>query len=407
MLNTARAKGVMDEHGLDVLVAASPSNVTYAADFAGLLHYELREQIYVVLLADDIQHPAIVLPMGEARDLVSDRAAGLTRIEDVRPYGTYVIHSRDDAQLDPVEKTTHEMIEAKRYGDPMGALCDTLNDRGKSGMKIGLDDELVPVAGYDSVAKRIASYVSRSVSRASDVFTEIRMVKTEEEIERLRRAATVSEAAFEEAMKYAKEGASGTELVRTLMAEVVKAGCLFRSQMHCTLSLGRKSYLQNAVHPASETLKKGDLIRFDGGGSYRFYSSDIARNAVLGRASAEQRKRYDAVLAGEQAIIDNAKPGTRASELYRISIDTIQKDWIPDFQRAHCGHTIGIDTYDGVMISSDDETIIEEGMVLNPETPLRRVRYVEVPCGRPNPHHVQGGPFADQGAPRPAGGLGL
>ena len=370
MLNSERAKDVMDEAGLDVLVAASPSNVTYAADFGGLLHYELREQIYVVLLAKDIEHPTMVLPMGEARDFVSDREAGLTKIDDIRPYGTYVIQRRGDTRLDQVERITQEMIEAKRYGDPLEALCDALNDRGKSTTRIGLDDELVPVVGYDSVARHIEKTVSgASVSKASHVFTRIRMVKTEEEVGRLGRAATTSEAAFEEAMTHAREGASGAELVSILMAEVVKAGCLFKSQMYCTLALGRKSYLQDAVHPSREKLRKGDLIRFDGGGAYRFYSSDIARNAVLGRASAEQRNRYGAVLAGEQAIIDNARPGVKASELYRISVDTIRKGWIPGFNRAHCGHTIGIDTYDGVMIAPGDDTVMEEGMVLNPETP--------------------------------------
>jgi Xaa-Pro aminopeptidase len=170
-------------------------------------------------------------------------------------------------------------------------------------------------------------------------------------------------------MSHAKEGASGRELTEVLISEVVRGGCLFKSQMYPTLAIGRKSYLQDVVHPAREKLTKGDLIRFDGGGAFRFYSSDIARNAVLGRASMQQRRYYDAVLAGEQAIIDHARPGVKASELYRISIETIRKGVIPDFRRAHCGHSIGVDTYDGVMISPTDDTTIESGMVLNPETP--------------------------------------
>jgi Xaa-Pro aminopeptidase len=370
VLNEGRARRIMEERGLVALVAVQPSNVAYAADFAGLLHYELMEQIYIVLFADDVGHPAAVLPMGEARDLVSDTDAGLASIEDVRPYGTYVIHYNRGTQLDKVESLTRKMIEAKKYGSPMDALCSALSERCAEGGKVGLDDELVPVVGYEAVAKRIErSMRGSSVTPGSKVLRDVRLVKTEEEVDRLRRAATTSEAAFEEAMKCAKEGATGRELVLSLMGEVIRGGCLFKSQMYCTLSLGRKSYLQDAVHPARGKLKRGDLIRFDGGGAYRFYSSDIARNAVLGRASQEQRHLYSAVLAGEQAVIDRAVPGVKASELYRASVDVVRKGWIPDFDRAHCGHTIGVDTYDGVMLAPGDDTVLEEGMVLNPETP--------------------------------------
>ena len=370
VLNRGRAKRIMDEADLDALIAAQPSNVNYSADFGGLLHYELREQIYVVLVGEDLGHPTIVLPTGEARDLVSDEKAGLVVNMDVRPYGTYVIYRREGQRLDEVESLTHSIIEEKRYANPMDALCRALTDRGLENSKIGLDDELVPVAGYEAVAKCIAGSVAGSeVMPGSGTFRRIRAVKTPEEIERLGRAASVSEAAFEKSMGHAKEGTSGRELVEVLMGEVIQNGCLFKSQMYPTLALWRKSYLQDVVHPSRHKLRRGDLIRFDGGGAYRFYSSDIARNAVLGRANEKQRQRYEAVLAGEQAIIDHARPGVKASDLFSVAVETIRKGWIPDFRRGHCGHTIGVDTYDGVLISPDDDTVIEEGMVLNPETP--------------------------------------
>lgn len=369
VLNVKRARKVMEERGLAALIAAQPSNVTYAADFTGLLHYELMEQIYVVLVASEISNPTIVLPVGEARDLVSDRRAGLATVRSMKPYGTYIINRRRGERLDATELETDRMIREKKHAGPLEALVEALNERGLDGARIGLDDEVVPVVGYDALAKRVEHAVrAASVVKGSEAFTEIRAVKTPEEVERLSKAATATEAAFEKAVDAAKPGATGRELMDILMNETIRTGCLFKSQVYPTLAFGRKSYLQNVVHTARERLKKGDLIRFDGGGSFRFYSSDIARNAVLGRASAEQRRYYDAVFAGEQAIIDHARPGVTASELYRMSMETM-RGRIPGFMRAHCGHTIGIETYDGVMISPTDDTVIEEGMVLNPETP--------------------------------------
>jgi len=125
-------------------------------------------------------------------------------------------------------------------------------------------------------------------------------------------------------------------------------------------------------------LKKGDLVRFDGGCGYMGYICDMARTAVLGQPSEKQRKYYNAILKGEQIAMEIAKPGAKPSEIFRAAVQSVREEGIPHYQRHHTGHGIGIEGYDPPLIGPNVHTPLEEGMILCFETP-----YYEIGWGGP------------------------
>jgi hypothetical protein len=131
--------------------------------------------------------------------------------------------------------------------------------------------------------------------------------------------------------------------------------------------------------PARE-LVPGDLIRLDIGCRYLHYFADTARTLVVGEASPTQRKAYAAIRAGVQAACERIRPGTRVSELFDVCMGTIRKSGLPDYERHHCGHSIGLEMYEPPMVvgggrSSDIfarglDRPLEPGMIVNIEAPL-------------------------------------
>ena len=84
------------------------------------------------------------------------------------------------------------------------------------------------------------------------------------------------------------------------------------------------------------------MITIDPGVTYRGYVSDIARTAVIGQPSKEQRRIFEVTLRGFNAMADALTVGTTAAELCKLNFDEIKRHGF-DESHAHAlqGHEIG------------------------------------------------------------------
>lgn len=116
-------------------------------------------------------------------------------------------------------------------------------------------------------------------------------------------------------------------------------------------------------------LQSGEAIWFDVGGVVRGYWYDIARVFCVGEPSTKLASYYAAMLAGEQRAIAAARPGMTGGELFDLTVEAVRESGVPHYQRHHVGHGIGVEVYDDVLITPHNDDIIEEGTVVNIETP--------------------------------------
>src|SRR5262249_17553010 len=80
-------------------------------------------------------------------------------------------------------------------------------------------------------------------------------------------------------------------------------------------------------------------------------------------------KNYRAVEKGVLAAYDILKPGLKVSDLFTHVVETVRREGIPNFNRSHVGHGIGIDGYDPPNIAESSKDVFEENMVVCVETP--------------------------------------
>jgi len=123
------------------------------------------------------------------------------------------------------------------------------------------------------------------------------------------------------------------------------------------------------VEPSERKIRKGDLVRFDVGCLYEAYHADIARTAVSGSPNPKQQKYHDALVAGQDRILNGLKPGVVIADLFEKGVMETRKSGIPHYRRHHCGHGNGIEGYDLPLISADNQSELEKGMVLCVEMP--------------------------------------
>ncbi|USS40043.1 Xaa-Pro peptidase family protein [Thermococcus aggregans] len=348
----------MEKYDLDVLVSTTPENVLYLSNYQSVSHKLLKEvQIYAVFPRD--LEPVLIIPMSDL-DLYADNPSW---IKDVRTYGTFYIEEGESTELSKSELRLAKLQKIAKPGlDPFTVLTNVLSEKGLDKSNIGLDEMGID---YVTQSKLKAMLPEANFKPAYNILREIRMIKTKEEIELLRKSAEISQKAVERMLESVKEGVTERELAQELEEVIVRNGA---KPFLTVLGCGTRSAFPNAL-PSDYKVKKGDIIRFDGGCEYKGYYSDIAKIAVLERANEKVKKYFKAIALGVEEAANAIEPGVKASEIFQIAMEAVKKAGIPHYRRHHVGHGIGAECYDPPILRPSNQTVLEPDMVINIETP--------------------------------------
>ena len=313
LLNHERAIEIMERENLDGLIAQLPVNSYYLSGYWGLFNTSTGyDDRYFDLLPRDPAAPAaLIVPALEIRRLETDRHKGAgTWMEHVYAYSD-VADAEGDAVLleddsprggiytgwpvaDGVELTALEhdwCAVTRRMGQQMSpdafqALARAIRAAGLEQSVLGSDDARTTDWLENSQLDKL------TVKYRPQLFNEIRLVKTETEIEILRKAAHINEMSLLVAADSMCEGSTWDELEYMYMMSMAQQG-------------GRGVYLMCGVGelPAGK-VRKGEPVFFDALGQYRHYHGDFGRCAVVGEPSAEHRKRHAHLLMGWEEAQD-------------------------------------------------------------------------------------------------------
>jgi Xaa-Pro dipeptidase len=361
LIHRERVRQVMKKYGVEVLVGSMPENVTYLTDFWSFSHWLLKgTQTYAVFSADEKIAPYIVAPMSDL-DLAAIQEDCWVR--DFVTFGKFFVESPPQSALSPSEQRLKELFSsAKGNEDAISALAGSLGERGLARGRIALDEMNIPAPLYRTIQEKLPA---AEIIPAYAILREIRAVKTLEEVERLEKAVEITEKAFHKALQFIREGIRESEIARVFSATIAEQGAA--PALTC-IGAGFRSAFPN-VQASDYRVKKGDMIRFDIGCMYKNYYSDTARIAVLGKPTEKQRSYYQAIKEGEGRALARIGPGARAAEIFEEAVQGVRQAGIPHYQRSHVGHGIGIECYDPPFLNRSSGHTLEEGMVVNVETP--------------------------------------
>lgn len=358
VLNRSRAEQILNEAGIDVVVGSSYQNVFYLSGYQGFSQrLTPSTQAYAILRASDLSAPVVIAPISDL-DMEAQFPSGAR----IHPYGRFFMENPAGAQLSE---------ELRRYAavafpcEPLGSAAQALIEELEglpSGARIALDESFISAAAREAVRNRFGN----RIVDGAELLSRIRMVKTEEEIRRLEAAAHVIEASYQAALEAAHEGMTEAEMAVVFDQATIAAG----SMPHFTvIAFGERAALPNAIPSPRRQLRPGDVIRFDIGCRTEMYSSDIARTAVFGRPPDKVKNYYEAILAGEDRLLEAMRPGVSAGAVFEAAVHGTRAAGIPHYQRHHVGHGVGLDTYDPPLLGEGVGDALEAGMVFEVETP--------------------------------------
>ncbi|WP_430876080.1 Xaa-Pro aminopeptidase [Gilliamella sp. G0441] len=222
---------------------------------------------------------------------------------------------------------------------------------------------------------------------------EMRMFKSNFEIDILRHACKISAQAHCRAMRSCKPSMYEYQLEAEILHEFAWLGA--RSPSYNTIVGAGNNGCILHYENNSALLKDGDLVLIDAGCEYQYYAGDITRTfPINGQFSQAQRDIYNIVLAAQYQAIDLLKPGTSIMEVNDhvvktmvtglVKLGIMQGDvdsLIADkaytaFYMHGLGHWLGIDVHD---VGSGRDRILDPGMVLTVEPGLYINQDADVP----------------------------
>lgn len=369
LFNYSRAQKLMSEQGLEALIAASAPNVTYACAFYSPSPHVFHSMQVFGLMPRNSQAGTLIVP----RDELTYIGVSPASVEDIRTYGETTLQWTETATYEGIDAEVFRLMTSRpRHPDPVQALVSAIVDRGLQRARLGIDERGILPVNFEQLRRQLPEV---EFVEASDLWLNIRAIKTAPELELLRRGAEINEAALGASIEAARIGTTQTELYETYHEVAVRHGALLH---YWGGGVGPESALFAPPKP-NHPGRAGDVIRIDGAMTFELYWADTGRTIVLGNYTDKQKQYYEALYEGMQAGLAQVRPGASAAQIFDTIVQTVKAAGIPHYFRFHCGHGLGVDFYEIPSIrpatNDSDDTYLKEGMVLNLEVPYYELNF--------------------------------
>ncbi len=374
LLNKERALALMKEHGVAAMIGTTHENVTYLTGHVGWAQRVYRARKSCALMTGE---PAAGTDLIMNRADNSYYAAYGGFAERVYVYGGQAYHIEPEGFVpgDGEMKRYLELHESGgRHKTILDALLAALQARGLRGGRVALDEEGCPPALFDALREKLPGC---EFLPGSGLFLMIRLVKTAEELERLRQAARVNEEAIGEVFRFLRAGVAEEEAARVWRQAVARPGGMWH-WFH--FNSGPRSVF--IFPPTGRKLQRGDLFMFDAGLFYQNYNADTGACGSIGEPSARAKREWKAIEEGFHEALEVIRAGCTGGQIYRALLKGIQSRF-PEFDAPFAGHTIGLEAREFPFILAEETRHSQPFLPPTSEIPLPTdsVINVEAPIG--------------------------
>lgn len=241
--------------------------------------------------------------------------------------------------------------------DALAVIC-------RAGWKrIGYEPARMHCNVYESLRSKLP--MKAALHAAPAWIEEHRMVKSEEELARIRQSVATNSQAFEEAVTHAREGIREYELAAEIEYRMRRLGAE-KPSFDTIVAAGARSALPHA-RPGASACRAGDLVVIDMGATQDGYCSDMTRMLHVGNPGAKAKRLYRAVLEAQLAAVDAVKAGVTTAHVDRVA-RRVLKGYGLDRAFVHStGHGLGLEIHEAPRIGRRDKSRLQAGMAITIE----------------------------------------
>ncbi len=232
--------------------------------------------------------------------------------------------------------------------------------------RIGFESDSVSYAQFQtwrSVVEKAEVDVEWMMGRGA--VESIRMVKDEAEIEAIKAAIALSDAAVEHIREWIEPGMSEKEVAWELEVFMRTNGA--EKTAFDIITAGGTNGAKPHAQPSARLIQEGEPIVMDLGACLNGYHSDLTRSIYLGEPDDKFREIYDIVLRAQLAAEDAARLGMTGKELDAVARQIIEDAGYGDYYGHGLGHGVGLQIHEKPTCSKRSKDVLEPGMVFTIE----------------------------------------
>lgn len=319
-------KDWLKENRIDAALITAPENVFYLSGFLSDPH----ERLLALAIFPEAE-PFLVTPKMEA--------------EEAKKSGW-------DA----------EVIGYTDIEDPWEKVKRSVDNRSISIKKMAIEKEHMNVERFEKASGifSVPEFVS-----AEEKLRQLRMLKTEEEMAKIREACRLADYAIEVGVNEISEGKTEMAILAAIEYELKKAG--INEMSFSTMVLTGKNAASPHGTPGMTKISRGDLVLFDLGVVHEGYCSDITRTVAYGDINDKQREIYETVLKAQEAAVAASKAGISCSVIDLTARRIIAEQGYGDYFPHRLGHGLGISVHEYPSLTETNPLMLQPGMVFTIE----------------------------------------
>lgn len=311
----------MAAHNVDAAYITKPVSIAYLTGF----HAEPYERLMALAVRSD--RATLVVPA-----LEREKAAG---------------HAADRAE-----------IVSWRDGEDAYALVRGVLE---GCAEVGVEKEHLSLQAAEILRARTSA---RALIDVSPELRRLRRIKNQAELEKVARAASITDAVGEEIIGRIRPGQTELEVAIMIGAAIGALGGTL--SFESLVQSGPNSALPH-MRPTGRKLSPGDFVLLDFGAAFDGYKADTTRMAVVGEPSEKHTEIHSLVLEAHDAAIAAVRAGTTTGAVDAAARQLIDAAGMGDLFFHRTGHGLGLEAHEDPSLDPGSATELEAGMVFTIE----------------------------------------
>ena len=250
--------------------------------------------------------------------------------------------------------------------NPGQDLWQILEEQGCRGRRLGVELEAWCLTGKRWEYVRAAIEGRCEYEDSSELVSRLRLVKSDAELEYIRKAAALADDALAAAQRLAKAGTPEQEVLTGMQSAVFQGGGDYPASRFIIGSGENALMVRN--FSGYRTLGDNDQLQLEFGGTYRQYHSCLMRTILTGEPTEQQLAMHAACCDALQACKDAARPGSTFGDIFAAHAASLDRSGFGEHRLNACGYSLGAlyppTWMDWPMIYKDNPVVLQPNMVI-------------------------------------------
>ena len=253
----------------------------------------------------------------------------------------------------------------KNESNPAEELKNILNELNLGNKTLGVEYEAYGLTGRNSIKLNNSLNRSYKLTDKSELISYLRLIKSEEEIVYVKKAAELADRALESVWKIAKPGQSESKILADMQSVIFEGGGDYPAN-EFIIGSGHNALLCR-YQSEKRILDNIDQLTIEWAGTYKHYHSAMFRTIPIGKANPKHIKMHEACVEALSACENKLKPGNKVGDVFDMHAEVFDRLGYKKCRMNACGYSLGTtfapNWMDWPMLYTGNPVVLQPGMV--------------------------------------------